>query len=465
MHRTDTHIRDKVRTTIRVFSMLGGDVSGPVLLGPVLIGLSGGPDSVALLRLLRELFPTVNVHAVYIDHGLRPHETPAEMAFCRQLCDHLGAALSIRAIDLPRGVRKKTPAIMRQHRYSLYEDTALEIGASKIALGHNKDDQAETVILNLMRGAGLTGLAGIPPTRGRFIRPLIDVSRWEILQYLNECRQTYCLDSSNLKDIYMRNRVRIHLMPTLTQYNPNIIDTLTRNARIIREEDEYLEQAVTKKLMTLISRKTDKKIELFLIPLQGMERVLLRRLLRRSTAVVEALKEVGGQHVEETIELIKTASTGDRLYLPGGVRVIKGYSTLVVTCEPPVRISEVELPLPGEVVIREAGCMLRATLPECFKRPDNSRQACLDAGLMSSPLRIRARVDGDYFYPLGLGKRKKVQDYFVDEKVPRDSRNSIPLVFSRDDLVWIAGHRADDRYKVTPATRNYCLLEMISTGT
>ncbi|MBV6343031.1 tRNA lysidine(34) synthetase TilS [Candidatus Magnetobacterium casense] len=452
------NIRDKLRATIRAFSMSGGYGSGPVLSGCILVGLSGGPDSVALLRLLRELFPTVSVHAIYIDHGLRPHETPAEKAFCGQLCEHLGVPLSIRAIDaLPR----KTPATMRQSRYRLYEETALQIGASKIALGHNKDDQAETVMLNLIRGASLTGLAGIAPTRGMVIRPLIDVSRWEILQYLNECNQTYCLDSSNLKDIYLRNRVRIHLMPALVQYNPNIVDTLTRNARIIREEDEYLELAVTKKLMTLISRKTDQKIELFLVPLQGMERVLLRRLLRRATATVEALREIGVQHIEEIIALIKNASTGDRLYLPGAVRVIKGYSTLVITSEPPVRISETELSLPGEVVIREAGYLLRATLPEHFRQPDNNRQACLDAALMSSTLKVRARVNGDYFYPLGLGKRKKVQDYFVDEKVPRDSRNSIPLVLSNDDLVWIAGYRPDDRYKVTPATKSYCLLELI----
>ncbi|MBF0538386.1 MAG: tRNA lysidine(34) synthetase TilS [Nitrospirae bacterium] len=458
------HIRDKVRATIRAFSMLGAYDRAPiehVSIGYVLIGLSGGPDSVALLRLLRELFPSVNVHAIYINHGLRPLETPAEMAFCKQLCEHLGVPLTIRAIDdLPQGLRK-TPAILRQSRYRLYEETALEIGATKIAIGHNKDDQAETVILNLIRGAGLTGLAGIAPTRGRFIRPLIDVSRWEILQYLNECSQTYCLDSSNLKDIYLRNRLRIHLMPQLTQYNSNIVDTLTRNAQIIREDNEYIEQAVTKKLMTLISRKTGKKIELFLLPLQNTEKALLRRLLRRATATVETLREIGGQHIEEIMALIKTASTGDRLYLPGGVRVIKGYSTLVITCEPPVRISEVELPIPGEVVIREAGYILRATLLEGFKQPDNSGQACLDADLMLSPLKIRARADGDYFYPLGLGKRKKVQDYFVDEKVPRDSRDSIALVFSQDDLVWIAGHRPDDRYKVTPATRNYCLLELI----
>ncbi|MBF0337205.1 MAG: tRNA lysidine(34) synthetase TilS [Nitrospirae bacterium] len=451
-------IRDKVRATVRAFSMFGMDAGGCVSSMCVLSGLSGGPDSVALLRLLRELFPAVSVHAIYIDHGLRPHETPAEKAFCGQLCEHLGVPLSIRAIE---PLQRKTPATMRQSRYRLYKETAMQIGASKIALGHNKDDQAETVMLNLMRGAGLTGLAGIAPTRGMVIRPLIDVSRWEILQYLNECNQTYCLDSSNLKDIYLRNRVRIHLMPAMVQYNPNIVDTLTRNARIIREEDEYLELAVTKKLMTLISRKTDQKIELFLVPLQGMERVLLRRLLRRATAAVEALREIGVQHIEEIIALIKNASTGDRLYLPGAVRVIKGYSTLVITSEPPVRISETELSLPGEVVIRQAGYLLRATLAEHFRQPENNRQACLDAGLMSSPLKVRARVNGDYFYPLGLGKRKKVQDYFVDEKVPRDSRNSIPLVLSNDNLVWIAGYRPDDRYKVTPATKSYCLLELI----
>ncbi|MBF0343116.1 MAG: tRNA lysidine(34) synthetase TilS [Nitrospirae bacterium] len=448
------NIRDKIKTVIKTFSMLSeGDT--------VLVGLSGGPDSVTLLLLLRELEPSLNIHAIYIDHGLRPHETPDEIEFCKQLCCQLNVPFVTRAIDdLPDGQRK-TPALLREIRYRLYEETAFSIGASRIALGHNKDDQAETIILNLLRGAAMTGMSGIAPVRGRFIRPLIDVPRLEIEAYLNECKQTCCLDSSNLKDIYLRNRVRRHLMPALLDYNPNIVNTLTRNAQIIREENAFIELAVTKKMMTLVSRKKKNRIELFLLPLQNMEIVLLRRLLKRAAASVETIKELGALHIEEIMTLIRTSSTGDRLYLPGGIRVIRGYSTVVITSEPPARCPEKTLPLPGEVIVREVNCIMRTTILDRFQRPEHRRQECLDADLLSTQLKIRARVDGDYFYPLGLGKRKKVQDYLVDEKIPRDVRQAIPLVFSGDTLVWIAGHRADDRFKVTQETKRYCLLELI----
>jgi tRNA(Ile)-lysidine synthase len=368
---------------------------------------------------------------------------------------------------------------LRTLRYEVFNACAIRAGASKIALGHNRDDQAETVLINLMRGAGLAGLSGIPPVRGVFVRPLIDVSRAEIEQYLIDNHLGCVTDSSNLKDDYLRNGIRHHLIPHMRQFNPNLADTLSRNAHVIREENDFIELATSKRLITLISRKAADSIELFLSPLESMERVILRRVLKRAAGVVEVLhKGIGAARVEDVIDLIKTGDTGDRIHIPGGIRVIKSYSTLIITARPPAGISACELDVPGEAILRDAQTVLRAapcdppeefsgieinkhtTLNSKLDTLNNKYEAYVDADKLKLPLNIRGRVDGDFFYPLGAGCRKKIQDFLVDEKIPRDERGAVPIVCSGGDVVWVAGMRLDERFKVTGETRRCVRMEM-----
>lgn len=440
-------ILKKVKQTIKKHSMLKGGER-------VLVGLSGGPDSVSLLHVLSELREEwrLSLYALYVDHGLRPEKTPYEIDFCADLTERLNVPFSVKRVDVMEFSEKENLSIQeaaRHLRYLAFEEHAFQIEADRIATGHNADDQAETLVMRLLRGSGPKGLSGIPPVRGMFIRPLIMVERNEIENYLDEEGIRFVIDTSNLKQDYLRNRLRHEVMPLLKKYNPNLTGTLCRTATIFREENAYMEIAVTKSLMRLISRKTRDKIELFISPLEHMEKVILRRTLIRAIEETRGLRGIGLEHIEEIISLIKTGSSGSRIYLPGGIRVIKDYSTLVITSAPPRKLGEHVLQVPGETVLKEAGLVLISSVnDDSTGTGDGKTEAAFDFDMLRLPLRVRSRQAGDFFYPAGFGKRKKLQDYFVNEKVPRDLRDTVPLLLSGEDIIWVVGYRMDDRYRI-----------------
>lgn len=434
----------------------------------LIAGLSGGPDSVSLLHLLDGIKKrySLRLHAVYVDHNLRPDETPLEIEFCRRLCDGLGINFVVKAIDVisyqkRSGLGRQEAA--RELRYKAFDEACLETGASKICLAHNADDQAETVLMRLVRGSGPGGLAGIPVRRGRIVRPLIEIGRSEIESYIEENGLEYMVDSSNLKTDYLRNRIRLTLMPELKKLNPKLLAGITSTVSVLQEEERYLGIHTTKALMRLISRKTLTRIELFLRPMETLDKVILRRVLRRAIDETSGIRGIGFGHIEDIIALISDGRAGDRLYLPKGIRVIRQYALLVITSDLPIKISEYTLNPGDEVAVAGAGVVLKAGFEEVAGEPgDGKTSVTVDADKITLPLLVRARRPGDYFYPAGFGRKKKLQDYFVDEKIPRDERDSVPLVFSGADLVCVAGHRADERFRPGPDTKKFLRLVIVS---
>lgn len=450
----------KMSEVIRKHGMLSGGET-------VIVGLSGGPDSVCLLHVLHGLSEKLRLtlHAVYVNHNLRPEEVPAEIALCEGLCAKLGVQLQVKSVDV-RGHaaagRLNLHEAARQLRYQAFDEAAFTVNAGRIALGHNADDQAETLFMRLMRGAGPRGLAGIPPVRGRIIRPLIDIPRPDIERYLADAGITYFTDSSNLKTHYFRNAIRRELMPVIRRLAPSAVTAMLHTMDILREEERYFEILVTKTLMKMISRKTEKRIELFMLPMESMEIVLLRRVLRRAISETRGLSGIGFVHIEDIMRLVKEGTSGDRIYLPRGIRVIREYSLLVITAEPPAVLLQAEVQGPGDVVLREAGLVLRIGIDESEGAPPEGRYAVvLDADKVRFPLTVRRRRDGDFFFPLGFGKRKKLQDFFVDEKVPRDERDAVPVVESSGDIVWVAGYRGDERFRVSGDTKKFLRLAIV----
>jgi tRNA(Ile)-lysidine synthase len=450
---------EKVLHTINKFSMLQGRER-------VLVGLSGGPDSICLLAVLSHLRQrlTLDIHALYVDHSMRPGETPAEIAFCRKFCDTLSIPFIKKAIEVrdyasEQGLNIQEAA--RELRYRKFDEAAFEIKADKIATAHTADDQVETILMRFLRGSGSAGLAGIPPVRKHIIRPLIETVKVDIEKFLEENRLEYVVDSSNLKKDYLRNRIRFSVVPLLRELNPDLAETLSRTAEIFREEEKYFELIVTKALMKMICRKTSLSIELFLAPFGIMDKVIVRRVLRRVLDETKGLRGISFIHIEEIIELIKKGNPGDRLYLPKGIRAIKGYATFLLTSESPQRIGNYELAVPGEIVLKEAKAVIKASLTdEGEGYGDGKMQILLDADKTGETLIVRARENGDYFFPLGFGRRKKLQDYFVDAKVPRDERDVVPVIASGDDIVWIAGFRGDERFRATDMTKRFLKLEI-----
>lgn len=449
----------KIRAAIKKHSMLSGGET-------VLVGLSGGADSVCLLTALNKLSVEfgIKLHAIYIDHALRPVEVPAEIEFCKKLCEGLSLPFITKTVDVKTfaaelGINKQEAA--RELRYKAFNEALFGLGGGKIALGHTADDQVETFLMRMLRGAGPKGLSGIPPVRKDIMRPLIEIERAEIEGFIEELRVNHITDSSNLKDDYLRNRLRHIFIPELKKINPSISMTTARTMAILREEESYFELIVTKTLMRLISRKADSRIELFLSPIETMERVILRRVLRRAIGETRGLRGLEFSHIEEIIGLIKQGQPGDRLNLPKGLRVIKDYALLIITSEQPQRLVTHTLNIPGEAVLREIQSVIKASIGEEMSGTGDKRTIIiLDADKTGKRLVIRARQEGDFFYPMGFGKRKKLQDFFVDEKIARELRDTIPVILSGKEIVWLAGLRGDERFKVTKGTKRFLKLEL-----
>ncbi len=330
----------------------------------------------------------------------------AKLTNCHVHIAHVSSKESVKLIRYAKkeGINKQEAA--RQLRYRTYEETAYNLKASKIALGHNADDQAETVLIRLIRGSGPTGLGGIPPVRGSIIRPLIEIERKEIEKFLDERKIDFIIDSSNLKRDYIRNKIRLSVLPILKDMNPDISRTLSKTATIFRGEERYFEIIVTKTLMKLFSRKTNDQVELFLTPFEIMDKPIMRRVLRKAIDETKGLRGINFTHIEDIIELIKKGKPGDRLYLPKGIRVIKEYSLLVLTSKPPQKLGTLTLQVPGEVVSRENNFVIKAhVLNHAFNHVDGKSSIFLDLDKTGTNLIVRSRQSGDFFYPMGFGKK------------------------------------------------------------
>lgn len=436
----------------------------------ILVGVSGGPDSVCLLHILASHFKDkfrVKISAAYIDHGLRPEDIPREIEFCKKLCETLSVSfytLPINVKDFAKSQKMNLQEAARLLRYDALDQISVSIKANKIAVAHNADDQAETVLMRLLRGAGPAGLSGIPPVRKKIIRPLIEVERAEIERYLRENSLSYIVDPSNESLKYMRNRIRYELMPIVKKISPQAIKIISKTAEILREENDYINIAVTKTLMRLMSRKSETTVELFCNPMEVLNIVILRRALRAAIDTVRDLRGINFEHIEQIIKLIKNGKPGDRIYLPRGIRAIKGYSTLTITAEPPKKLSYYEISEPKTIFLKEANLILsfrQIPRAELQNFGDGKTTFYVDKDKIRFPLIIRGRKPGDYFYPFGFGRKKKLQDFFVDEKVPREERDAVPIVESNGEIVCIAGYRLDDRFKIDDNTKECLEIKVI----
>lgn len=447
-------VLERVTATVREHDMLHPDET-------VLIMVSGGPDSVCLLESLvrlRRLF-RVRLEVFHFDHRLRPGSAADGAYVGRAAARHDLPFHQRAATDAPeRGGSVEAWATAR--RGGAADDVAGEIGASVIAEGHTLDDQAETVLLNLLRGAGPSGLAGIPPVRGNIIRPLLGLARAEVLEYCAAAGLGYREDKSNLDRRFTRNRIRHDIMPALREIQPNLTAVLSRLAEIMRAENEYLDALAAPWGRLPVCRA---QVTLPLATLTSLPLALQRRLLRAALARVKGdARDLELERIDALIELVEQGRTGAMIELPEGLLATRGYGELVISrAQSPAAVSgEWPLSVPGTTMIPELGLCISATPSDDTTLRDDPNVAVLDADTVGEGLLVRFWRPGDRFVPLGLSEPVKLQDYFVNAKVPRRERDRIPIVESARHILWLVGHRIDDRSKVTSATRRTLRLQV-----
>lgn len=443
------NIIERVRRTIESHTLL---VPGD----RVVVGLSGGADSVSLLEILSSLKDEYNLTLIpaHLNHRFRGDESDGDDRFCRDISARHGLKLVSEGVDLPALIREKglsPQAGARQVRYDFFRRTAAARGASRIALGHHADDQAETFLMRLLRGAGSRGLSGIPVYRDPgVIRPLLEIRRREILEFLEERGVAYREDSSNSKDIYLRNRIRLELLPLLAErYNPTIVDGLCTTADLLREEDDYLRQLAEEHFDPI---PVDDGFAIDLSAMQSLHPALVRRVVRMAASHGETEdREISARHVSAVIALMSRPGSSARVDLPGDLEVRKVYDRLEFRCR-----REAEdftglhrLPPSGREPIVALGIEVECQLlsPGEVTGPENRNTALLDYERCVPPLAVRTRIPGDTFCPEGLGGTKKVKRFFIDEKIPSQDRKSVPLFVNRENqILWVGGFRRDARF-------------------
>ncbi|MDQ7822174.1 MAG: tRNA lysidine(34) synthetase TilS [Candidatus Eremiobacteraeota bacterium] len=432
-----------------------------------MVAVSGGADSVALLYffcLVKRWLP-LKLLCIHVNHRTRGSDSDADAEFTASYAAGLGVPALILNADVPLFAREQGLSLEqagRLVRYTLFRRYARILGAAKVATAHHLDDQAETVLMKIIRGAGYRGLAGISPHReGLFIRPFLEVRREEIKAFLASQGQPWRHDSSNENRDFTRNRMRNELIPLMEEhYNPRISEALSHLGQVAAEDHSLLE-GIAEALFSEYAECREGEASFRLSSLVPLPRALKRRLMRKGIEKIKGdLEDIAFEHSEQLLDCLE-GRTGAEVSLPGGLKGKKGYGAFrifakgVGSAGPGALRDPVILEVPGALDL--PGHRLRLTAEVCEGEPfciePTPMKAYFDLEKLTIPLFVRTRRDGDRFFPFGMEGEKKIKDFFIDLKIEREMRDSIPLVVdSAGQLLWVVGYRADGRFRVTGNT-------------
>jgi tRNA(Ile)-lysidine synthase len=446
----------------------------------VLVAASGGADSTALVCLLVEIAGRLRLEVAglaHLNHGLRGGASDGDEQFCRELARRHGLRFAVSHADVRAAAREWHRGIEdagRRLRYDFFSRVVQQLGATHVAVGHTRDDQAETLLLNLLRGAGTIGLAAMQPARDAVVRPLIECSHAELVAWLGERGVPFREDASNLDRRFLRNRVRHDVLPALAGPFPSVASALARSAEIVRAEAAHLD-ALAAETLEALGHGEESALVIDAGKLAGLPLAVARRVVLRALGNRAGGRFVGFNQVERVLALAAGRVRGP-LSLPGQrAEVVAGRLVLTSVAG---RLHEGApnagssgnfwrelLSIPGEALLadgRRVSSELRhwrGSLAEC-RAQSSPVEVMVDAGLVSN-LSVRFRRQGDRFRPLGLGGHKSLQDFFTDRKVPRRDRALTPLVVDGGGrIVWVAGFAISEDFRVGPATRDVVILKL-----
>ncbi|MCL1884366.1 MAG: tRNA lysidine(34) synthetase TilS [Defluviitaleaceae bacterium] len=405
----------------------------------VVVGLSGGADSVALLFVLLE--NGENVFAVHVNHNMRGEESDGDELFVRELCKRLSVSLKVVSVTFD----KFSEETAREARYAAFEDARVEFGADCIAVGHNLDDNAETMIMNMCRGASLRGLCGIPPINGRIVRPLIDVTRAEIEEYLKEKNIEYRHDGSNASNDYTRNRVRNIVLPMMErEVSPNARKAMVKNSALLRMDEEYMDGVAREAFEKNVIR--GERMGIRLNPLLELHPAIVGRVFRIAVSEVlgGATVDIYAGHIADVLRLAAEGHSGREIHLPR-VIVSKEYDVLFFLADRGCAGFSYTLPFNSCIYIPE----IKKTVLVSDEQIACTKVFSCDK--IKEPLLLRTRLPGDKLsFKDGSGRvfTKKLQDYFTDEKIPKGERDRMPLLAHGSDILWVTGtDRTNAKYE------------------
>jgi tRNA(Ile)-lysidine synthase len=466
-------VKYRVLNTIKSHGLIEGGEG-------VVVGISGGPDSVCLLHVLHSLSLQLNLklYAVHINHMLRGKEADEDENYVKGLCTKLGIPLFSESFDVARISKEKgvsTEEVGREIRYKFFYRIASEVGASIIAVAHNKNDQAETVLMNIIRGSGLDGLKGIEYKRDMVIRPLLDIERKDIEYYCTQHNLKPRLDSSNLESVYTRNKVRLDLIPRIESlFEVNITSSICKMSALIKDDIDFITNAALEHYEGCLRSAGKEEIRLDLAMLKRYHAAMQKRVVRQAVKSLKGdLRGIESIHVQHTVDLLQDGKTGAEIHLPDGIRVGISYGDFRVFFASSEKVADFDetISIPGKTYISQLKASLESfienyasVVEHCSNIRYNSLVQFFDYEKLKKGINIRNRRDGDIFKPYKSNGTKKLKEYFIDNKIPRDERNTIPLVAIGKEVVWVVGYKISDKFKVTENTKVVLKLEYRQTN-
>ncbi|OPY82382.1 MAG: tRNA(Ile)-lysidine synthase [Smithella sp. PtaU1.Bin162] len=455
---------EKVKQTIIKYGLLKNNER-------VVVGFSGGPDSTALVLTLAQIAPSIGAQLIiaHFNHGLRGQESNEDERFARKLAKKMNLTFISGKMNTEDDRKSLSPEdFYRRQRYRFFNEVAKNNRAVKIALGHNLQDQAETVLLHLLRGSGLEGLKGILPLRdGKYIRPLIETTRQEIISFLDKEKITYRRDSSNADKNHLRNKIRLELLPYLKkEFNPQIDVTIAQMAEIIRDENVFINECVDKALKSPYIQSGKNKIVMNMEYLGSLPVAIHRRLLKELLEDFNTQKNgVTFLHINLISNLLRNPESGKKISLPGGIQARHEYESLILERGAPGEKSvkyEYRVEIPGSIYLKERDMTVSMHLRKKDKIDfHNKNKNYFDLNKIRFPLVLRNRREGDWFQPLGMVGRQKLKSFFIDHKISRQKRDEIMLLADEQSILWIENMHLNDRVKITPETKKVLELEII----
>ncbi len=454
---------DKIRKTIEEYNLIEKE-------DKIIVAISGGPDSVCLLHTLYQLKEEYNLElfGVHLNHNFRGMEAHIDAQYVSNLCEELNILCFIKSVDVPQYAEENglsSEEAGRILRYDFFEEVAQRVNASKIAVAHNENDQAETVLMRLLRGTGLQGLTAIHIIRGKIIRPLLNVDRKSIEEYCNTHNLSPRIDKTNLESIYHRNKIRLELIPYLEEnYNPNIKANLVKTAETLKNDFDFIEEKAREIYTSLVNSQSEYRLELPIEGIQGLHDALQSRVIRLAAEQLLGRQEIlEYKHVENVLELMEKSSTGKKISLPMGLIAKINYENICFTTKAEEsKMFHYELPREGSFNLEEIGGTFTMRVVDRGEMKEISRdkyRKSFDYDEIKNVLNIKNRRDGDRFYPLGLTGSKKLKDFFIDYKINRDERDKIPLICDGNEIMWVVGLRISEKYKIREKTKR--ILEIV----
>lgn len=469
----------------QIISRVRAFISRHDLLSPgetLVVGISGGADSVCLLYLLLELQKelAIKLHLAHLDHQLRGTDSAADAGYVADLARRLNVPATIEKRDVAAYKEKchcSLEEAARQARHKFFAHVAVQAGAQKVALGHTRDDQVETILMHILRGSGTLGLRGLEPLRKEpdtvtIIRPLLEVTREETTFFCSARHIEARSDASNFSLAFLRNRLRLELLPCLRKYNPGVDHALLHLAEISSADTAFIEENA-RRIWKKIAREEQEAVYLDKNTLLQLPVAMQRQLLKMAIAsVLGNTRDIEIKHIE-SIRQLALGQTGKHLSLPhklvcrSSYREIAFFRSSCPLLPWPCPFS----PLPEETVIKIPGetvlpgwRIMSSIIPKQIANSIGPFVAELNYDKAGNKLLVRRRRPGDRFQPLGMSTTKKLQDFMVDVKIPLHWREYVPLVCSHEHILWVAGWRIDERYKITADTRQILRLEFSETS-